>query len=61
MQVEYITSPSGDYAVLKLNGRVFSEGHSIGAGTFLDILENRLGVDVKFTEISDEEMEEGNY
>lgn len=61
MQIEYITSPSGDYYILKRNGRVFSEGHSISAGTFLDLLENHLGVDVKYTEISDQDMEEGNY
>lgn len=62
MLIDYISCPSGDYYILKMDGRIFSEGHSISAGTFLELLADYCeGVTVHFIEVSNEDMEEGNY
>ena len=62
MKVEYITCPNGDWVVLKINGREFYSGHSIPDGVFLELLADYVeGVSVAISEVSNENMEEGNY
>jgi len=58
--VEVFTSESGDWTVIKLNGEVYEEGHSIPVRRWLDLIE-QFGNEVSSVEISDEDMEKGNY
>ena len=58
--LEYITCPHGDWVVLKIKGEVFHEGHSIPDHIWMELIE-RVGMLVKETEISDEQMETGDY
>lgn len=58
--VEVITCDSGDWEVLKLNGKVYSEGHDIPVFVWLELLES-LGVTSYEINISDKEMESGQY
>lgn len=58
--VEVVTSESGDWTVIKLNGKVYEEGHSIPVHRWLDLIK-KFGNEVSSIEISDEDMEEGNY
>ena len=55
-EVEVITSESGDWVIIKLNGEIIEEGHSIPANGWLGLLE-RLDVKTSMKEISDESME----
>lgn len=58
--IEYIKSPSGGWFVIKQNGRVIFSGDDIPDYYWLEILDSfNIRVDEK--EISDEDMEEGNY
>lgn len=62
--IEYITCESGDWVVIKEMGVVFYEGHSVPDHVWLGLLENFVGRgdnDIKQTQISDKDMEEGNY
>lgn len=62
MKVEYITCPNGGWVVLKIDGREFYSGHSIPDGVFLELLSDYVeGVSVTISEVSNEDMEEGNY
>ena len=58
--LEYITCERGDWVVLKIRGEVYYEGHSIPDYVWLGILEDNK-VKIKETEISDEQMETGDY
>lgn len=60
--IELITCESGDWNVLRVNyGEDFEvEGHSISSYTWVGLLEF-LGYKVEVKEISDKDMEEGNY
>ena len=60
--IELITCESGDWEVLRLNnGEDFeANGHSISNYEWV-ILLGYLGFEVEEKEISDEDMEEGNY
>lgn len=58
--VELITCDSGDWEVLKLNGKVFEEGHSIPSYAWLELL-SVFNVESNEVSISDEEMEFGQY
>ena len=60
--IELITCESGDWSVLKVNlGEDFEyQGHSIPDFKWIELLE-MLGYKVDYKEISDEDMEEGNY
>ena len=60
--IELITCESGDWEVLRVNlGEDFKrEGHSITRHDWSDLL-NFLGYKLEVIEISDEDMEEGNY
>ena len=59
-EVEVITSESGDWFVIKLNGKAIEEGHSISAREWLGILE-KLNVKTSMKEISDEAMENREF
>lgn len=58
--IELITNESGDWSVLKINGKVYYEGHSIPDDIWLKVI-NQLGAEISSMEISDDDMEEGNY
>ena len=59
-EVEVITSESGDWVVIKLNGEIIEEGHSIPTNDWLSLLE-RLDVKTSMKEISDEAMESREF
>ena len=59
-EVEVITSESGDWVIIKLNGEIIEEGHSISAREWLGVLE-KLNVKTSMKEISDEAMESGEF
>lgn len=59
-EVEAITSESGDWVIIKLNGEIIEEGHSIPAYGWLSLLE-RLDVKTSMKEISDEAMESREF
>ena len=54
-EVEVITSESGDWVIIKLNGEIIEEGHNIPTSGWLGILE-KLNVKTSMKEISDEAM-----
>ena len=61
-KIELITNESGDWFVLKLNDEFFAEGHSIYDSEWLDLIkELNPNIEIKQTEISDEEMENYDY
>lgn len=59
-EVEVIISESGDWIVIKLNGEVIEEGHSISINGWLSLL-GMLDVKTSKKEISDEAMENGEF
>lgn len=59
-EVEVIISESGDWVIIKLNGEVIEEGHSIPTNGWLNLL-GRLDVKTRMKEISDEAMESGEF
>lgn len=59
-EVEVITSESGDWTIIKLNGEIIEEGHSIPASGWINLLE-MLDVKTSIKEISDEAMESGEF
>lgn len=59
-EVELITCESGDWVVIKLNGEIVEEGHSIPVRGWFNLLE-QLNVSTSMKEISDEEAENGKY
>lgn len=60
-QIEFITCVAGDWEVLKLNGVIVAEGHKIHEDEWLGLLKQEFGCEVMETELSDEDMEMGNY
>lgn len=60
--IELISNKCGDWEVLRMNlGEDFyADGHSISGQDWIDLLEV-LGYTVEYREISDEDMEDGNY
>ena len=54
-KIELITCD--DWAILKLDGRVYDEGHSISNRTWLALL-RRIGNDVEWEEVDEDEMAE---
>jgi hypothetical protein len=60
--IELITCESGDWEVLRMNlGEDFEySGHDIPDGVWIKLLRT-LEYDVEEKEISDEDMEQGNY
>lgn len=59
-EVEVITSESGDWVVIKLNGEIIEEGHSIPSTGWLRLLD-KLNVSTSRKEISDEAMENRDF
>jgi len=59
-EVEVITSESGDWVIIKLNGEIIEEGHSIPTNGWLRLLK-RLDVKTSIKEISDEAMESREF
>ena len=58
--IELILSDS--YQILKLNGEIFAEGHSITLHNWIDLINKMNPSDiVQVIEVSDEQMEEGDY
>lgn len=55
--IELITNEGGDWAVLKVDGKIYYEGHSIPDFIWLKII-HKLGIKISSKEISDENMEE---
>lgn len=60
-KLELIRCESGDWQVLKLNGEIFAEGHSIRNEDWITLINELFGIDILEKEISDENMENGNY
>lgn len=60
MNVKLITNKSGDWEILSVDGVVFYKGHSIPNHIWLDLLKN-MGNEIQTEEISDEDMETGDY
>lgn len=63
--IELISCETGDWEVLKYKTKndkdyISIEGHSISNWDWIELLKH-LGYEVKKTEISDEDMENGNY
>lgn len=60
--IELITCESGDWSILRVNNEEDFEasGHSISNFDWIELL-NLLGFEVEVKEISDEDMEMGNY
>lgn len=60
-KIEFITCDSGDWEVLRIDGEVYDEGHSICLDTWLSLLA-RFGTAMVTEDcISDEDMEYGRY
>lgn len=59
-KVEIFTNESGDWTIVKLNGEVFEEGHSIPTHRWLALIKE-IGNEVSEKEISDEDMESGSF
>jgi len=59
-KVEVINSESGDWVIIKLNGEIIEEGHSIPTNGWLRLLK-RLDVKTSIKEISDEAMESREF
>lgn len=60
MKIELITCDAGDWYVLKVDDKIWHEGHDIPYLEWLSLL-GSMGHEVIENEISDEDMEEGNY
>lgn len=59
-QIELITSNSGDWEVLKIDSEIFAENHRLSSYDWVRFLD-KLGYKIEEIEISDEDMEMGNY
>lgn len=60
-KVELISSESDDWKVLKVNGTVKYEGHSVPDFIWLQVISNLGEIETIDREISDEDMENGDY
>jgi hypothetical protein len=58
--IEVITCESGDWEVLKVDGKIEYEGHDIPEFVWMTLIE-KLGHTADPRIISDEDMENGNY
>lgn len=59
--VELITCEDGDWEVLRLNGEVVADGHSIAPFEWRELITKLTGIEVEHREISNENMLDGNY
>lgn len=61
IQVIHNSAGSGDWVVVKMGNRVLFEGHKITPNDLTDIFNQIIpGVSVKMN-VTDEQMEEGNF
>ena len=60
-KIEVIGNESGDWEVLLLDGQVIGEGHSLNINDWQALLIHAFDTYVRVKEISDKNMEEGNY
>jgi hypothetical protein len=60
MKIELISCEGGDWEVLKVDGKVRFDGHSIREHEWIELL-TEIGADVTTRTISDEAMEMGEY
>lgn len=60
MKIELIENESGDWVIVKKDGKVYHEGHDVPNHIWLELL-NESGVESSSSFISDEDMEEGNF
>ena len=61
MKIEIISCESGDWEVLKVDDEIYYEGHEIHNEIWIRILSGKFNVECIDTEISDVDMQEGNY
>lgn len=61
MKIEIISCESGDWEVLKVDDEIYYEGHSIPNEIWIRLLRGKLDVECVESDISDEDMEMGNY
>ena len=63
MHIEHIICESGDWVALCVNGEEYYSGHSVPDFVWMTLLHTVGGKEVSTSskEISDEDMEEGNY
>lgn len=59
-KVDLITSECGDWAVLKLNGELFYDGHDIPNYMWIELL-GEIGIEAFDAIIPDDDMENGRY
>ena len=59
-QIELIRCNSGDWEVLKIDSEIFAENHKLSSYDWVRFLD-KLGYKIEEIEISDEDMEMGNY
>lgn len=59
-RIELITCNSGDWEVLKIDSEIFAENHRLSSYDWVRFLD-KLGYKIEEIEISDEDMEMGNY
>lgn len=55
--IEFITCETGDWSILKVDGVIIAEGHTISTYDWLRLL-RRYEPDIVEIELSDKEMEE---
>lgn len=60
MKIDYYTCESGDWEVLKVDGIIYTDTHSLSSYHFLKLLEEN-SCEVTRHELTDEEMEDGIY
>ncbi len=58
--IKLIGNESGDWKVLKIDDKIYYQGHSIPDFIWLDLLAD-LCFEVESESISDDDMENGNY
>lgn len=58
--IKLINNKSGDWEVLKVDNKIYYQGHSIPSFIWLDLLAD-LCFEVESESISDKDMEEENY
>lgn len=62
MHIEHIVNEGGDWVVLRVDGKDFYSGHSIPDFAWMDLI-TKISPNIltECKEVSDEDMEEGNY
>jgi hypothetical protein len=63
MHVEHIVSEDGDWVVIRVDGKEYYSGHSVPDFVWMTLLHtvSNHSITSSSKEISNEDMEEGNY